>query len=398
MATTDENLPKSTETPSARNSIDRFSFFRELSIGFFGNILWEIFICLSTPFVRIWNDILPPIWVFILIGVFSLIISFLLRLYFSRLEEYHSYAHYLRHVMIVFAIVLGLSAFVTGCQVVYDLSLHNDIKNQLKWLVGLSVALSVTIGNTMYVSHMYRNIRRNKQQLDIRQENEKSFDKVETSISQQIDDIRNRFELAFKKADLDSAITGTIIPFKYDMEKKEIKTYLLDNTKQDKQYSWKFAGGHVKFSDDDSPDSIAIERAKTELGLNVKILTNGVIQDELIDNMQPIKRPHYVYKFTLGPEAKCFLEQGHEYHIDLVYVGEIEGISDDSILRNCLEVILPAKSKLKKEEVSACCNKSKSLYYQRKRVKQKDRKDIDEYIINMLYAAYCDYYDEKNQS
>lgn len=89
--------------------------------------------------------------------------------FFKELKEYHSYAYYSQCVIIMSTAFLGLALFMTCCQTFYDSGKRVDISKNLKMLVAMAVTLSVLIVNTMYVSHMYRNIRRNKQQIDIRE-------------------------------------------------------------------------------------------------------------------------------------------------------------------------------------------------------------------------------------
>lgn len=402
--TTNENLPKSDQqssSPTAENQIDKLSFFREIGIGFLGNIIWEIAICVFAPLVGVWKDVLPPYWVFVLIALGSLVLSYALRHYFKKLNEYHSYAHYLRYAIIMVTVVLGLVLFMTCCQMYYDSRKGVDISVILKALVAMAVVLSVLIVNTMYVSHMYRNIRRNKQQIDIREKNEAAVLKQSTKdmafieeksalIMNALEQRSEEFNKALMKKDNDTAITATIIPFK--VENNLLITYLMDNVASYKSYSWMFAGGHVKSAENEAPDAIAVSRAKTELGLTVKILNAPVVQDEMIDNMMAIVRPNYVYRF-LNRDAKCFLEHGHEYHMDLVYLGEIQAVNDENILHKCMEIKIPFDKKYDQSFLISKCNEAKNSYYRSSRVKQKAQRNIPDYVFNMLFAAYNDYYD-----
>lgn len=200
----------------------------------------------------------------------------------------------------------------------------------------------------------------------------------------------NEFNKALKKKDNDTAITATIIPFK--VENNFLITYLMDNVASYKSYSWMFAGGHVKSAENEAPDAIAVSRAKTELGLTVKILNAPVVQDEMIDNMMAIVRPNYVYRFH-NRDAKCFSEHGHEYHMDLVYLGEIQAVNDENILHKCVEIKIPFDKKYDQSFLIAKCNEAKNSYYRSSRVRQKAQRNIPDYVFNMLFAAYNDYYD-----
>lgn len=401
---TTENLPtdsQETNTPTAENKIDKQNILHEIGIGVLGNAVWTLTVWGLGRFVGAWKDVMPPSWMFIIIAAGSLLISLFLRHFFKNLTDYYSYAHYLRYIMITGSVIIGLALFIMHCQTLYDLKQEKDIAINLRILVSLAIILSILIVNTMYVNHKYRNIRRNKQQIDIREENRLAVDRLSeedikaiqeqgNSIMAALDRRSKEFEDALTKKDNDTAITATIIPFK--TENNYLYTYLMDNVASYKSFSWMFAGGHVKFAENEAPDAIAVSRAKTELGLKVKILNAPVVQDEMVDNMMVIVRPNYVYRF-FNSDAKCYLEHGHEYHLDLVYLGEIETTLDGNILHKCIEIKIPFDKKYDKGFVVSKCNEAKNFFYRCSRVKQKDQRNIPDYIFNMLYAAYSDYYD-----
>ena len=200
-----------------------------------------------------------------------------------------------------------------------------------------------------------------------------------------------------KKLEFNTAMTSTIIPFFIDRKNDTFYTYLITNTSYP-EYTWMFPGGHIKFDESESPESVAKSRAKDEAGLDVALvdLYNSfdlLSEDETenrVSNMTVFNPPHYLYLFKLDKNAKCFEEKGHEYHIDAVYVGKVD--QENSIKGANHRVYIPLPLKLASpEEVSQACYKAIRAYYKKYRVKSAEQRNIPDYVEKMLYAAYKDF-------
>ena len=193
-----------------------------------------------------------------------------------------------------------------------------------------------------------------------------------------------------------TAVTGTCIPFGYREEDDIIITYLILNSAYATGNRLMFPGGHA-FINDESPEDIAIAKARIEAGLVVKPIDlyqnfNIFPQDkqssgkdnQFSSEFCVYRPPHYSYMFTQSENAKCYKEKNHHFHYDAVYVCEIADIlSEDKCAQKRIKIELPNKKPTlmsTKKYLDACINSMRYL-----------DDSYGEYIIKMLFEAYKDY-------
>lgn len=212
-------------------------------------------------------------------------------------------------------------------------------------------------------------------------------------ITKDVKSYSNNVGELLKKMDFDTAVTSTVIPF---WEKNgSIKTYLIANSSYPK-YTWMFPGGHVLFNEEQSPETIAISRAKDEANLTVSILdinsTFDILSadDDQVSNMTVFKPPHFLYLFKLDEKTKCYRDKGHEYHIDVVYVAEVNKEEKQIGDQKRIPVTLSANTS-NIDEVNQACHAATRNYYRKNNVKNSERNDVPDYVETMLYNAFMAY-------
>lgn len=132
-----------------------------------------------------------------------------------------------------------------------------------------------------------------------------------------------------------SAIAATCIPFMQQDHK--IKTIMIYNTNF---HQWMFPGGHVKIDGGEFPEEVAIRKAASEAGIEVKLMSTFDIISEY-SHCKPKKSPLFVYHLFIEEEARCRKYYGHEYHIDFTYIGEFDKVKGGGIFDTILIDIEP---------------------------------------------------------
>lgn len=201
-----------------------------------------------------------------------------------------------------------------------------------------------------------------------------------------------------KKMDFDTAVTSTVIPF---WERNGvIKTYLIANSSYP-EYTWMFPGGHVLFGEDQSPETIAVSRAKDEANLTVSIVDiNSVFEflsldDNQVSNMTIFKPPHFLYLFKLDDKTKCYNDKGHEYHMDAVYVAEINKEEKPTGDQKRITITL-SHTVENLNDINQACHSATYNYYRKNNVNNSERKSVPDYVETMLYNAFIAYKKYKN--
>ena len=193
-----------------------------------------------------------------------------------------------------------------------------------------------------------------------------------------------------------TAVTGTCIPFEYIEENDTIITYLILNSAYEDGNRLMFPGGHA-FVNDESPEDIAIAKARIEAGLvvrpidlyqNFDMLPYGKPSSgkdsQFNAEFSVYKPPHYSYLFVQNENAKCYRDKNHHYHYDAVYVCEITDIlSEEKCAQKRVKIELPNKVPTMvatKNYLDTCLRNVRYL-----------SDSYGDYIIKMLYEAYKDY-------
>lgn len=285
----------------------------------------------------------------------------------------------------------------------YDV-IYNTIIDSVRYESLFVIVLCLFVIIYLWIGRRYIVLDNKSKKEIIDQEREKINKEIKnttTMMSSAVTDNFNNFSKTsaelMKKLEFNTAMTSTIIPFYVDKEKGILQTYLITNTSYP-EYTWMFPGGHIKFDENESPESVAKLRAKDEAGLDVALIDlynsfDLLSEDETenrVSNMTVFNPPHYLYLFKLNENARCFGEKGHEYHIDAVYVGLVD--RENPIKGANHRVYIPLSLQLTTpEEVSQACYKAIRAYYKKYRVKSSEQQNIPDYVEKMLYAAYKDF-------
>lgn len=236
----------------------------------------------------------------------------------------------------------------------------------------------------------------------IKNESENKFTALEEFVADEgrrnNKDIVDSFTNIVKKLTTTSfAITCTTIPVK--IEGNTVKFFMITNTSYP-DYTWMFPGGHINFEETENPDVIAISKAQIEAGLEVELIDVynsfdlGLEEgNNTVDNMIVFNPPHYLNRFVLDENVKCYKEKGHKYHLDLVYITKIKTFLplQGAARRICVELPLnPSKEVNIEELIEQECNLALTNYYTRNNVRSIRRKFLDNYVLKMLSFAYKD--------
>ncbi len=354
------------------------------------------------------GSVLPDILILISCGSVAIIV--LLALNFVLNKYGLKYALRLKYAVVVtitgVAFATSINLFVIllkMCELnnvvepkAFDV-IYNTITHSVKRESLLVILLCLLIVMYVWVNRRYNILdNANKKEIINREITDKTTI-MSSDIISSFDSFSETIGGLMKKLEFNTAMTSTIIPFFIDRKNDTFYTYLITNTSYP-EYTWMFPGGHIKFDESESPESVAKLRAKDEAGLDVALvdLYNSfdlLSEDETenrVSNMTVFNPPHYLYLFKLDKNAKCFEEKGHEYHIDAVYVGKVD--QENSIKGANHRVYIPLPLKLASpEEVSQACYKAIRAYYKKYRVKSAEQRNIPDYVEKMLYAAYKDF-------
>lgn len=238
-------------------------------------------------------------------------------------------------------------------------------------------------------------------QIQKKEVSKETKDNIAASVSTKIEDVveevksySSNVNEILKKMDFDTAVTSTVIPFSIN-KNGTIRTYLIANSSYP-EFTWMFPGGHVLFSEEQSPETIAVSRAKDEANLTVSILDiNGTfdvlsLHDNQVSNMTIFKPPHFLYLFKLDEKTKCYNDKGHEFHMDIVYIAEVN--KEEKVTVDQKRVVITLSPNITNlDEINQACHAATHEYYRRNRVKSADQKSVPDYVETMLYNAFVAY-------
>lgn len=194
-----------------------------------------------------------------------------------------------------------------------------------------------------------------------------------------------------------TAVTGTCIPFRYDEKNDELVTFLVSNSAyEDSNNRLMFPGGHA-FSNDESPEAIAISKALVEAGLSVKTVDlyksfdmSGHSEKSITENFTVFRPPHYTYFFKQNDQAKCW-KRNHHYHYDAVYVVEVAEVGSMTMCtQERVEVRLPNKQ-MNVPSIREAMNNAIKEFNERQLKNGGIVQEIGDYLVQMLYEAHRDY-------
>lgn len=148
------------------------------------------------------------------------------------------------------------------------------------------------------------------------------------------------FVLTKKTSENDIGIVASCLPIEIDDDdKSKIKIYLIRNPNHEKR--WMFPGGHVKSLKIDILN-IVKEKTQKEAGLEIDILkpperSNDTAEWRVISGLH-----HFTYSLSVAEDVKCNRENGHKFHIDSVFIGNVKEIHDPNpdYRRICIELNL----------------------------------------------------------
>lgn len=193
---------------------------------------------------------------------------------------------------------------------------------------------------------------------------------------------------------LTTAVTGTCIPFLYDKKEEKIITYLVCNSAYSGGSRVMFPGGHA-FVNEDSPEIVAIMKAKTEAGLDVKPIdlyfSFNNVDNEFSSRFTIYRPPHFTYLFEEDGSAKCYKDQNHLKHYDLAYVCEINEIHS---ITECSQVRIAVKfpnKLLTLNEIKKILEDNISQYNLQNQLTARERESTGEYIAKMIIDAHTNY-------
>lgn len=191
-----------------------------------------------------------------------------------------------------------------------------------------------------------------------------------------------------------TAITGTCIPFQYNKDENMITTYLVCNSAYSGGSRIMFPGGHA-FVNDDPPETVAIMKAKTETGLDVRPIdlysSFNNRDSEFSSHFTIYRPPHFTYLFEEDGSAKCYKEKNHLKHYDLAYVCEIYDIHP---VIECTQVRIVVKlpnTPLTLAQVKKIIEGSVMQYNIQNQSEMTEKESFEDYIAKMLTDAHTDY-------
>lgn len=385
-------MPQTNEA-SEKNTIIKFS--ADLLTGSIESLLITVFTLVCKLFLKEYKDILPEIsevWICFLITVVVLFC-----LYF--LMEYHVLEiKYLNYGCMLFLYTGFFLALVQFLEILVLLNQKNSETIFLKCVKNEALLFfAVWDIGVLYVFFHKKYLESNKK--DYVEDTEAIIKEVvagETDgFVQKVEAYSNNVAEVLKKRDFDTAVTSTIIPFSYNTSNKTIKTYLIANASYP-EYTWMFPGGHVVFSEGQSPETIAKARAKDEANLDVEIMdicdawSNVSLNQDPVDNMTVFKSAHFLYLFKLDKNAKCYEEKGHEYHMDEVYIAEV--CKAEPVTGNQKRVSVILNQDLSDiDMIKVACYSAVQKYYKTHNIESTKQKNVPAYVETMLYNGFITY-------
>lgn len=191
-----------------------------------------------------------------------------------------------------------------------------------------------------------------------------------------------------------TAVTGTCIPFQYNKEENMITTYLVCNSAYSEGSRIMFPGGHA-FVNDDSPETVAIMKAKIETGLDVRPIdlysSFHNPDSEFSSHFTIYRPPHFTYLFEEDGSAKCYKEKNHLKHYDLAYVCEIYDIHPAIECTQVRIVVKLPNIPLTLFQVKKIIEESVMQYNLQNQSEITEKESFEDYIAKMLTDAHTDY-------
>lgn len=207
------------------------------------------------------------------------------------------------------------------------------------------------------------------------------------------------------------AATATCIPMRYDKNTNSVHALLVFNTAYENK-CWMFPGGHTlpKTGDADDrgtpPDETARQKCKQEVGCDVEIIDlygsyRGLSMSQ-VDNMKPLRQPHYSYLFDLSNLVKCYKEKGHRHHFDSVFIGQYSEESEKTVLddkrhvssqKHPFETVVVTLDNecMSRDEISRRLRTAIGDYVNELKIQDPRYQTIGEYPAAMLHEAHTDY-------
>lgn len=216
----------------------------------------------------------------------------------------------------------------------------------------------------------------------------------------QIESLKKELEKARRNSnqftsEMTTASTGTCIPFKLNKQKNVIITYLVCNTAYSRGGRFMFPGGHA-FHDEESPEAVAIIKARIEAGLIVRpidLYPNCNSRSSAFSEQFTICHPpHFSYLFVEDGSAKCYVEKNHLRHYDATYICEIDEIRPDTeCSHKRIEIEVPCNS-IDLDKMKEIIKNSYEQY--NKEIKSGATMEFcEDYIAQMLIDAHTVYID-----
>jgi len=295
--------------------------------------------------IKFLENILPNISVLILIaisGIIYTITMFLLSKYkkhiANRLDWTHRIVTIVIFIIYIIVFILLLSVFLNN--ILNDDTSKEEIVNRVRMTIGI-FSFSVTFTICNFICYSYRKIEQNSR-----------------------------------------AITCTCIPFKL-IENNVLSTYLVLN-KSYTMASWMFPGGHFDIKIHDNLENVAIDKAKTEAGLEVTTISTKSLSTNY-DKILPLVVPNFFFMYKQNNSARCYYEKGHRAHFDYVYICDVKKEAIQTPIYNILEITIDTNNEITKTYIDECINKQL--------VKKPNdvSRTVGDYISEMLSNACIEY-------
>jgi hypothetical protein len=201
--------------------------------------------------------------------------------------------------------------------------------------------------------------------------------------------ICNYLFYSYRKIEQNSrAITCTCIPFQHTKDSNILYTFLVLN----KAYTnarWMFPGGHFDIRIHDNLENIAIDKAKSEAGLEVGVIS-AKTPSYTGDKVRSLIIPHLFLGYKQDNSARCYYEKGHRFHFDYVYICDVSQENVHTPLYDVLKINIDINEILTKEYIDECIKE------QLIKKQNEDNRNVGDYISEILLNACKDYCNAKS--
>jgi hypothetical protein len=144
-----------------------------------------------------------------------------------------------------------------------------------------------------------------------------------------------------------------------------------------------FPGGHFDIRIHDSFENIAIDKAKSEAGLEVEIISAETIS-HADDKVRSLIVPNHFLGYRQDNSARCYHEKGHRFHFDYVYICDVINENAQTPLYKVLKINIDTNKEITKKYIDECIREQ--LLQQ-----TDDLRDVGDYIGEILLNAYKNY-------